>query len=64
MSEQERLSIKDELLNLLEKSIDHIKTISDEQIEKRFTKLNTENGIGYYISDKKVHLWVVDLPEK
>lgn len=64
MSEQEQLSIKDELLNLMEKSVEHIKTIPDEQIEKRFTKLNTENGFGYYVSDKKVHLWIVDLPDK
>lgn len=64
MSEQKQLTIKDELLNLMEKSIEHIKTIPDEQIEKRFTKLNTENGIGYYVSDNKVHLWIVDLPDK
>ena len=64
MSEQEQQSIKDELLNLMEKSIKHIKTLPDEQIEKRLTKLNTENSIGYYVSDNKVHLWIVDLPEK
>lgn len=64
MSEQGHLSKKVELLAILRESIDIIQSLPEEEIEKRKTKLNTDNGTGYYISNNKVHMWIVKLDEE
>jgi len=64
MSEQEQLSKKDELLAILQESIENLQSIPENDIEKRKTKFNTENGTGYYISTDRTHMWIVDLNKK
>jgi hypothetical protein len=59
MSDQSAITTKEELLIILRETIETISNTPDEDIEKRKTKMNTENGIGYYISNKDIHCWIV-----
>ena len=64
MSEQEQLSKKQELIEVLKESIDHIQHIPDEDIEKRNTKMNAENGVGYLLTTGQFHMWIVKIPSR
>ncbi len=64
MIDHQEMTKKDELIEILIESIEQIKNLPDKEIEKRKTKLNTENGTGYYISNEQVHLWLVKLNHK
>ncbi len=59
MSEQQQLNKKEELLAILQESINYVQNISDEEILKKNTTLNTDKGTGYLISNEQFHIWVV-----
>lgn len=62
MSEQETLSKKQELLEILQEAKEHLETLPDEEINKRKTKMQAESGIGYYITSEQFHMWIVKMP--
>ena len=64
MSDQHQLSIKEELLALMHETINHLQNDPEEEFIRRQTKLNTENGIGYLVTNEQFHLWIVKLPGK
>ena len=59
MSEQKDQARRDELIAILQESIEHLKTLPDEAIDKRKIRMNTDKGTGYYFSDDKFHLWLI-----
>ena len=64
MSNQQTMTSKEELLEVLQDLIKNIESINDSEIEKRDTKLNVEKGTGYYLSNNHFHLWLVKLANK
>lgn len=64
MSEQQQLTNKEELLAILQESIKYVQNISDEEILKKKTTLNTDKGMGYLLSNEQFHIWVVKKEKK
>jgi len=59
MDRQEILTTKEELLSVLRQAIENVKEITEEDIEKRKTKINLSNATGFYVSNKMIHFWIV-----
>ena len=59
MNNPKHLSRKEELILILQESIEHLQNIPDKTIDKREIRMNTDKGTGYYFSDDKFHLWLV-----
>ena len=60
MIHEEEKSKKEVIINVLQEAIVHIKESNEEEILERKTKFNTEEGTGYYVSNNRIHLWLVN----
>lgn len=62
MSDKDTVQLKkQELITILKESLAYLENVSDKEIEKRETKMNTDNGTGYLISNEQFHMWIVKI---